>query len=475
MGVRDVKSKRAGRRRHGLSHRVDDQELHGDVDPEASRRGQAVARRSRRALRSGAEEPPLSDDGLAADHDPPSADAFRRLSRRQPVGRSAARRKPRPSCRACCASGIPFSNAPGTAYEYSNYGFAILGRIVSRVSGQPYDDYVDAEHPAAARHDVDDAASVEGRRRTGSRIGYRWEDERWKEEPALPHGSFGAMGGMLTIDPRSEPLRRARFSTRGRRATVPRRGPISRASLREMQQPWRPSGMRVVLDKSTSADAPRRRAATATARASRRRVSIRAIVAHSGGLPGYGSLMRWLPDYGVGIIAFGNVTYTGWGNAVGSAIDRLDRTGGLRPTRGPCHRRRSSRRATTSRSSWCAGTTRWRTRSPPRTCSWIDRRIDGARRSRSCVAKVGACTAPDVVRHRRERAARAVDDELRARGAAGGDHAGADDAAGRAVPGDSTAARAAAGPRALRVVLGGTGLKAQGSSKTLDYLVEDLA
>ena len=27
-------------------------------------------------------------------------------------------------------AGIPFSNAPGIAYEYSNYGFAILGRIV---------------------------------------------------------------------------------------------------------------------------------------------------------------------------------------------------------------------------------------------------------------------------------------------------------------------------------------------------------
>ena len=30
--------------------------------------------------------------------------------------------------------GIPFSNAPGIAYEYSNLGFAILGRIVSNVS-----------------------------------------------------------------------------------------------------------------------------------------------------------------------------------------------------------------------------------------------------------------------------------------------------------------------------------------------------
>ena len=40
--------------------------------------------------------------------------------------------------------GIPFSNAPGIAYEYSNYGFAILGRIVSNVSGAKYPDYVSA-------------------------------------------------------------------------------------------------------------------------------------------------------------------------------------------------------------------------------------------------------------------------------------------------------------------------------------------
>jgi len=41
-------------------------------------------------------------------------------------------------------AGIPFSNAPGIAYEYSNYGFAILGRIVTKVSGVPYADYVAA-------------------------------------------------------------------------------------------------------------------------------------------------------------------------------------------------------------------------------------------------------------------------------------------------------------------------------------------
>ena len=53
------------------------------------------------------------------------------------------------------------------------------------------------------------------------------------------------------------------------------------------------------------------------------------IVAHTGGLPGYGSIMQWLPDYGVGIVAFGNVTYTGWTPIVAQAFALLAKTGGL--------------------------------------------------------------------------------------------------------------------------------------------------
>ena len=45
------------------------------------------------------------------------------------------------------------------------------------------------------------------------------------------------------------------------------------------------------------------------------------VVAHSGGLPGFGSHMRWLPDYGVAIVAMGNLTYTSWGRVTDEAFD----------------------------------------------------------------------------------------------------------------------------------------------------------
>ena len=67
-------------------------------------------------------------------------------------------------------AGIPFSNPPGLAYEYSNYGFAILGRIVSRVSGKPYDEYVTTNILQPLGMILDDAACVEG---TGKSTGHR--------------------------------------------------------------------------------------------------------------------------------------------------------------------------------------------------------------------------------------------------------------------------------------------------------------
>ena len=40
------------------------------------------------------------------------------------------------------AAGVSFNWAPGTRFEYSNLGYAILGRVLSAASGVPYDEFI---------------------------------------------------------------------------------------------------------------------------------------------------------------------------------------------------------------------------------------------------------------------------------------------------------------------------------------------
>jgi len=224
-------------------------------------------------------------------------------------------------------AGIPFSTAPGTAYEYSNYGFAILGRIVSNVSGQRYEDYVAANvlRPLGMTSTTLEAAKVPADRLAH---GYRWEDNRWKDEPLLPHGAFGSMGGMLTS---MRDLSRyvAAFLSAWPPRDGPETAPIRRASLREMQQVWRPAPASVT--RTSSGAIQLNSGGYGFGLRISQTCSFAHLVSHGGGLPGFGSTMQWLPDYGVGIIAFGNLTYTGWGRATASAFEALAKSGGLKP------------------------------------------------------------------------------------------------------------------------------------------------
>jgi hypothetical protein len=54
------------------------------------------------------------------------------------------------------------------------------------------------------------------------------------------------------------------------------------------------------------------------------------ISGHGGGLPGFGSYMAWLPEYGVGMFAMANLTYVGPAQPIGEAWDVFLKTGGLR-------------------------------------------------------------------------------------------------------------------------------------------------
>lgn len=223
--------------------------------------------------------------------------------------------------------GIAMSNAPGVAYEYSNYGFALLGRIVSVVSGKPYARYIEQHvlQPLGLRNTTLEPAAVPAAQLAQ---GYRHEDGLWKREPQLADGAFGAMGGMLTS---IEDL--GRYVGLYLQAWPARDGadpmPLSRASLREMQQLWRDRRANILR----TAQGERELNVGGYGYGLRVSQSCRFahVVAHSGGLPGFGSQMRWLPEYGVGLIAFGNRTYTGWGKPFDDALEVLASTGALQP------------------------------------------------------------------------------------------------------------------------------------------------
>jgi len=229
--------------------------------------------------------------------------------------------------------GIPFSNAPGVAYEYSNFGFAILGRIVGTLSGNPgtptqaYTKYIQDNvlKPLGMSSTTLEPSSVPADRLAH---GYRWEDEQWKNEPLLANGSFGSMGGMLTT-----------LSDLGKYvgaflAAWPSRdgaetGPIRRSSLREMQQVWRPAS--ASISNANAGGVQLNAGGYGFGLRISQNCQFPTIVAHGGGLPGFGTQMRWLPEYGVGLIAFGNKTYTSWPATFDRALGALATTGALQP------------------------------------------------------------------------------------------------------------------------------------------------
>lgn len=205
------------------------------------------------------------------------------------------------------ASGVAFSTSTGFQYEYSNTGYALLGNIISRVSGMPYQEYITTNifQPLgmnATYWEFDDIPADK------LVHGYRWEDEDWKGEPMLHDGSFGAMGGLFTtIEDFSKyvNLHLSAWPARGDEDN----GPVRRSSIREMHYATFPRLSTGSTDYNGD-DCP---SVVGYGYGLRTTKYCNGIwqVGHGGALPGFGSNYVFYPDYGIGLMAFGNLTYTG--------------------------------------------------------------------------------------------------------------------------------------------------------------------
>jgi CubicO group peptidase (beta-lactamase class C family) len=224
--------------------------------------------------------------------------------------------------------GISFSNTPGVGYEYSNLGFALLGRIITNVSGIPYQQYINQTifKPLGMTHTIWEYTEAP---KTLLAHGYRFEDNKWKEEELEHDGTYGAMGGLITsIDDWGKYM--AFHLSAWPASSKPDSGPVSRSDIREMQQPWNFSGLNASFKYADGRTCPVVSAYGYGLRWTKDCVG-RVTVGHSGGLPGFGSNWQILPDYGIGIVSNANKTYAGMSGINTIVLDTLISLAQLKP------------------------------------------------------------------------------------------------------------------------------------------------
>lgn len=205
-------------------------------------------------------------------------------------------------------AGVPFARSPGLVMEYSNFGYATLGRIITKVSGKRYQDYIRDTLliPLGMTSTTYDIARSPKDRRS---LGYRWQDDDWLREPDMADGVFGAMGGIETSA--KDYGRWIAFLLSAWPARdEPDRGPVARATVREIAQG---SNFIQAAPRSPAIGGAPCRQALAYGMGWRviDDCDLGRLLMHSGGYPGYGSNVLLLPDKGIGVFALTNRTYSG--------------------------------------------------------------------------------------------------------------------------------------------------------------------
>jgi len=217
--------------------------------------------------------------------------------------------------------GITVGRAPGLGFEYSNLGYAVLGRVINKVAGN-YREFVERELVAplgmtATRYAAGDLgpALVPGHVKRGA---------DWVElEPVSP-GAFSAMGGLHSS---VADLARWVHGFVTAFEAAPDGHPLAKASRCEMQQ----------LQRLGAVDASLAGPSGLTAAATGYGMGLSVLhdsqlghfAMHSGGYPGYGSRMAWHPASGLGVVTLSNGTYAGAYQQADDALRLLVRRRGV--------------------------------------------------------------------------------------------------------------------------------------------------
>jgi CubicO group peptidase (beta-lactamase class C family) len=243
--------------------------------------------------------------------------------------------------------GFRFVAAPGTMFEYSNLGYAILGRAIGNVAQSsgtvPAAELTDFPEQTAyhrfVRTQVLDPMGMDATGYDTGAIpaavlstGYRPVGRRWEVVPPVRPGAFSAMGGLhSSVRDLSRWVIGFLDAFPARDSEPTQAHPLSRASRREMQQQSRSAWLSARLALGPPAYSPERPRAAVMATSAGygyglfvEQVSRLGVqVGHSGGYPGFGSHMRWHPSSGIGVIALANSTYAGPDRVARVVLDLL--------------------------------------------------------------------------------------------------------------------------------------------------------
>ncbi|MCI9887176.1 beta-lactamase family protein [Micrococcales bacterium 31B] len=213
-------------------------------------------------------------------------------------------------------AGVPLATAPGTHYDYSNLGYALLGRVIERVAERSCLEFVSGEFLAVldlngtafdaptlrAWHEDGDVQVAEGFTRRG---------DTWEHQPHSGPGAFSPIGGLFSGT--ADLLTWAAYLTEAFDPHAHERGPLSKASRREMQTTQRLRHAGGALPATgygfglVTLDDPH----------------YGPVAMHAGGYPGFSAHMAWQVETGLAVVAFENGTGARVGLAVIDALQRV--------------------------------------------------------------------------------------------------------------------------------------------------------